>query len=177
MRRWSVVLLLLTVLFAHAVAPSAAQEASPVADCPATTTAENEAIARLWFTEGYNAANPGILNEIMAPNALYHAATFTDARGPAETEAIMQAVLVGFPGIQYTVDTAVSEGDLVVIGWSAKGTNSGEFHGQPPTGVSDTWVGVGVYLFECGKIAEAWAMIDQVGGFALAPATPATPSA
>ena len=175
MRRWTVLLPIFATLFAREALPSVAQDASPVSDCRVTTSAENEATAWLWFTEGYNKGNVDILNQIMAPDALYHAATFADARGPAETESIMQAVLVGFPGIQYTVDTAVSEGDIVVLGWSAVGTNSGEFHGQPPTGVSDTWVGVGVFRFECGLIAEAWAMIDQVGGFALPPAVPATP--
>jgi len=113
----------------------------------------------------------------MAPDALYHAAAFADARGPVETEAIMQAVLVGFPDIHYSIDTAVSEGDIVVLGWSAVGTNSGEFHGQAPTDVHDTWVGVNAFLFECGVIAEAWAIIDQVGGVALPPAVPATPTA
>jgi hypothetical protein len=176
MRRCPLVLLLLAALLSSAVIPSAAQDASPAAACLVTTTDENEATARLWFTEGYNEGNVDILNQIMAPNALYHAATFADARGPAETEAIMQAVLVGFPDIHYTIDTAVSEGDIVVLGWSAVGTNSGEFHGQAPTNVHDTWVGVNAFLFECGIIAEAWAIIDQVGGVALPPAVPATPA-
>lgn len=177
MRRWIVVFLLFVPLFAGVLAPVAAQDATPAPNCLVTTEDENEATARLWFTEGYNAGNVDILNQIMAPGALYHAATFTDSRGPAETEAIMRAVLVGFPDIHYTIDTAVSEGDIVVLGWSAEGTNSGEFHGHEPTNVHDTWVGVNAFLFECGVIAEAWAIIDQVGGVALPPAVPATPGA
>lgn len=175
MRRWIVVLLLFASWFTLAVAPLSAQDASPVPGCRVTTTSENEAIAELWFTEGYNAGNVDILNQIMAPDALYHAATFQDSYGPDETEAIMQAVLVGFPDIYYSINATVSEGDIVVLGWSATGTNTGEFHGHAPTGVSDTWVGVNVFLFECGIIHEAWAMIDQVNGVPIPPAAPATP--
>jgi predicted ester cyclase len=176
MRRWIFCLLIIATTFAMSVAPSTARAATPESDCRVTTAAENEATARLWFTEGYNAGNVDILNEIMAPDALYHAATFADSRGPAETEAIMQAVLVGFPDIQYSIDTAVTEGDIVVLGWSAVGSNTGEFHGHPPTNVRDTWVGVNVFRFECGRIAEAWAVIDQVNGIPIPPAAPATPT-
>ena len=46
-RRYSLVVLLLAVMFLSADIPSAAQDATPAANCLVTTTDENEATARL----------------------------------------------------------------------------------------------------------------------------------
>ena len=64
MRRWIFCLLFIGTVLALSDAPSAVRAATPVSDCRVTTEQENEATARLWFTEGYNAGNVDILDEM-----------------------------------------------------------------------------------------------------------------
>lgn len=169
-----VVAVLLALLAGPAAAPVVAQEAatpalaaSPVAtDCPAATEEENTVLARRWFEEILNGPNLDALDDLLAPDVAYAGVTFPDtAADHAAARRILDALLTGFPGIRYTVDATVAEGDLVAIRWTATGTHGGEFLGYAPTNRQATWTGINLFQLACGRIAAVWPQADSVGRF------------
>jgi hypothetical protein len=52
----------------------AASQLPPLPACPATTQVENTAVARAWHEDVINRRNPAMLQQILAPEVLLHAA-------------------------------------------------------------------------------------------------------
>jgi steroid delta-isomerase-like uncharacterized protein len=68
-----------------------------------------------------------------------------------------------FADPEYRVVDTVSEGEKVVIRFSAKATHAGRFMGIPATGrVLKLW-GVMIFRFDAGAIAEFWSLFDALG--------------
>jgi steroid delta-isomerase-like uncharacterized protein len=154
----------LATLFAVVPLPVAtAQNATPAAGCPTTTEDENEAVARRWNEEAVSEGKLDVIDEIAAPDIIHHAGTFPDGVGIDAVKGVLGALLTGFPDVKQTIEDVVTEDDLVVIRWTAAGTQSGEFQGVAPTGKQVTWTGINIYRFECGKIAEEWSELDGIG--------------
>jgi predicted ester cyclase len=173
--------LLALVLFGNAGggrAQDATPAASPAAGCPTTTEEENAAIARRWHEDVINTHDLAVLDEILAPDAAQDSATFADNPGPRE---VLGALFTGFPDVQQTVEAVITDGELVVVRYTATGTHEGEFQGYAPTGKKVTWTGVNIYRIACDRIAETWSEVDGLGriaqmtgaGAGAAPATPA----
>jgi steroid delta-isomerase-like uncharacterized protein len=166
MRRLIVLVLLVGgILFPFAARSGAlarAQEATPTA-CPATTEAENKAIALRWHEDAINGHDLSVIDEIVADDIVHHAGTFPDGVGPEAVKRVLGALLTGFPDVHHTVEDVIAEGDEVVIRWSAEGTHQGELQGYAPTGKHVTWTGINIFRIECGKIAEEWSELDGLG--------------
>jgi steroid delta-isomerase-like uncharacterized protein len=68
-----------------------------------------------------------------------------------------------FASPEYKVMDAVSEGEKVVVRFSAKATHSGRFMGVPATGRKLKLWGVMIFRFEAGSIAEFWSLVEAQG--------------
>ncbi|MFN8662888.1 MAG: ester cyclase [Thermomicrobiales bacterium] len=179
----SLLAVLIALVLCGQAGPGHAQDAtpgaSPVADCPATTEEQNAAIARRWHEDAVNGHDLAVLDEILAPDAPQDSATFADNPGPRQ---VLGALFTGFPDVQHTVDTVITDGDLVVVRYTASGTHGGEFQGYAPTGKTVTWTGINIYRIECGRIAETWSEVDGLGRIAqmtggeAGPSSAATPT-
>ena len=155
---------LLLPILAPVFSPSvAAVQATPAADCPVTTEAENEAIARRWHEEMINGEDLGVLDEIVASDIVHHAGTFPDGVGADAVKDVIGALLTGFPDAHHTVEQVLVDGNTVVVRWRGEGTQTGEFQGYPPTGKRVSWTGINIFRLECGQIAEAWSEVDGLG--------------
>jgi steroid delta-isomerase-like uncharacterized protein len=124
--------------------------------CPTTTAAQNATVARRWYDEALNQDRLDILDRLLAPDVVHHAAVFVDLVGPEAVKGSLAALLAGFPGIQYTVDAVYAEGDRVLVRWTGRGTQNGEFLGVPPSGRAVEWSGMNAFRFSCGEIVEGW---------------------
>jgi steroid delta-isomerase-like uncharacterized protein len=85
--------------------------------------------------------------------------------------------LAAFPDTEYTVEQQVDEGDYVVTRWTARGTQSGELMGIPPTGKTVEVTGIAIDRFSDGKIAESWGNWDTMGLLQQLGAVPQTQAA
>lgn len=159
-------------IVAHAQAATPA--ASPPADCPTTTEAQNAALARRWHEDVMNNHDLSVLDDILAPSTDFDPADFADASSPQQ---VLGALLVGFPDVHQTVDLIVAQDDLVAIRYTATGTHTGEFQGHAPTGKTITWTGMNFYEIACGRITDVWSEVDaQSRSEQLAAAAAATPT-
>ena len=122
----------------------------------------NKAVAHR-FPEAFDAGDPTILDEVLAPDFVDRAAGPGE---PVDREGQMQVVAAfgrAFPDGQATVEDLVAEGNTVVLRWSFTGTHRGDFFGIPPTGKRVTIRGVDWYHMAGGRITEIWDVIDEVG--------------
>jgi predicted ester cyclase len=179
MRHRLVLFVLISLCMTLGLIPSttAGQEATPAA-CPATTEEENVAIAEAWHEEVINQRNPAVLEEILDPHAVHHAAGGYPAEmNPAGVTAMMDDFLAAFPDLHYTFDLWIVQDDYVVERYTATGTQEGALGELPPSGRTATWTGINIFRIECGKIVEIWSEVDALSRLEqLTGDLPATPA-
>ncbi len=145
-----------------------AGQASPsssasAATCPATTEAQNIAIARVWHEEAINRRNPTALHEILGSEVVHHAAGgYPDTRTADEVVVMMSDFPEAFSDLRYDFDLLFAQDDLVVERYTASGTQDGPLQDLPATGRKATWTGINIFRIECGRIVEIWSEVDAL---------------
>jgi len=125
----------------------------------ATEQEKNKAIARSFFEE---VLGQGRLDKY----ADSHAADFV-AHGQdhdatlAEDMAAAKEERKALPDMRVKVNQMVAEGDVVVVYWTASGTNTQEGMGFPATGKKITVPGMTIFRFKNRKISEEWSVFDM----------------
>jgi steroid delta-isomerase-like uncharacterized protein len=130
------------------------------------STEQNKATVLRWFKDGFEKGNLALANEIFAADHISHdpgAPPGGWPRGPEGGKAIVATYRGAFPDIQFTIEEQIAEGDKVVTRWTARGTNTGELMGMPPTGKKATVTGIDISRMANGKIAETWGNFDTLG--------------
>ena len=142
-----------------------AQDATPGADCVATTPEENKAMVEAWFAALSSGTGEGI-GELAAEDIVYHDPAPEEDTQSGGAEEWADTRQTDFPDLNVTVEQMVAEGDWVASMQRYTGTQEGDSEdeqGLPITGVSAEWVSMAQFRFECGKIAEIWAVADDLG--------------
>lgn len=123
---------------------------------------QNKLIARRLPME-LAKGNIGILDQVVAPNAVDHAVPPGMPETVESTKKFYTTFRTAFPDIAYTLEDEIAEGDLVVQRVTSSATMKGAFMGMPPTGKRATWTEIHTVRFKDGKVVEHWANIDQAG--------------
>ena len=118
-------------------------------------TESNAALARRWFEEVWNQKRDQTVHELLDAQGVGHLEGM-DARGPAEFLAARAALLDAFPDLRVSVDATVSEGNDVVVRWSAAGTHRGDGLGIAASHRAASFGGITWLRFSNGKIVEGW---------------------
>ena len=129
------------------------------ADCKTAEEAINEAVARRIYEDGLSR---GVFTVPYTTDFVGHGSrgrTFTHAAGMAEARGWRQA----FPDLVAEVDDIVAEDDMVVVRWTARGTNTGAGNGLSATGKKVETSGMAMFRFEDGQVAEEWVSADTLG--------------
>lgn len=66
-----------------------------------------------------------------------------------------------FPDIHFAIQSAIADGDYVVITWIMTGTNLGNIAGFPPTNKSIKTNGTTIYHFQSGKVCGHSQVFDR----------------
>lgn len=173
----TVVAVFLLLLGGLSGAASAAQDATPAGDCPATSAEENTAIVERWFA-AWDAGDVDAFDELLADDHSHGWAQGPDTASAADFKERFEGFSSAFSGFETTLDGVMAEGNIVAVRWTTTGTNDGSLFGMEPTSKTVSWTGVNVYRFECGAIVESWSENDF---FSLmqqleVPGIPATPT-
>jgi steroid delta-isomerase-like uncharacterized protein len=142
-----------------------AQEATPAADCPATTPEENKALVERWFAALSGGASEDVAN-LAAADIVYHDPSPREESQTGGTEEWASDRGQDYPDLEVTVEQMIAEGDMVASYQRYAGTQQGDVEderGVPATGLATEWVSMGLFRIECGKIAEVWAVADDLG--------------
>jgi predicted ester cyclase len=115
------------------------------------------------------------LYELVAPTMVLHYDSPAGSAGPAETQPGLEALKhfvshlrPTFPDSHFPVEFQVAEGDLVVTGGTARGTDQGKywdsmFEEISPTAKQLSWTETAIDRIVEGKIRENWITEDAVG--------------
>jgi steroid delta-isomerase-like uncharacterized protein len=142
-----------------------AQEATPAADCPVTTPEENKALVERWFAALSGGASEDVAN-LAAADIVYHDPSPREESQTGGTEEWASDRGQDYPDLEVTVEQVIAEGDMVASYQRYTGTQQGDVEderGVPATGLATEWVSMGLFRIECGKIAEVWAVADDLG--------------
>lgn len=126
------------------------------------STEQNTMLARHLFEEVWNSKNLAALDEMVAPNFVFHNSVQT-LYGPEGFKQFAATYHRAFPEAHFTIDDAIAEGDTVALRWTAHGTHNGELLGILPTGKEVTVSGITITLISDGKSVESWGEFDALG--------------
>jgi steroid delta-isomerase-like uncharacterized protein len=90
-------------------------------------------------------------------------------RGKQGFREFVETYLTAFPDGAIVVDEQIAEGEQVASRWTARGTNTGELMGMPPTGKQVVVQGITITRIVNGTSVEAWiswdtlSMVQQLG--------------
>lgn len=119
-------------------------------------SSDNCSVVLRWFEEVWNQRRPETIAELMTPDSI----CYTD-QGPLVgcqgfREIQYDPLLNAFPDLRVEVDGMVSDGDEVVVRWSATGTHTGNGLPIPPTMKPATFSGISWIRVRDGKLHEGW---------------------
>ena len=125
---------------------------------------ENKAIVQRFdelFVECWRTGNVDILDEVLAPDFVYHS-----PGAPPDLGGFKQSLLMlsaGLHDMSYTVEDMFAEGDKVADRMTWQATHQGELMGFPPTGNRVTGTEMHISRIAEGKIVERWGLGDNLG--------------
>ena len=132
---------------------------------------DNKAIVQRWFTEFWgNPWNPGVIDELAAPDIRFEYSMHKPRRGRDEVRAFATEFRAAFPDLYFwgTADL-IAEGDYVIGQWEGGGTHTGEAFSDLPVGALPAgsgktmrFTGISVLRVENGMITEELGLDDGV---------------
>ena len=126
------------------------------------STEDNKATNRRLFQEVLNTGNLALVEEIVSPDNVFHTPT-GPIHGLEGYKQFINLYLSAFPGLQFTIEDEIAEGDKVVTRYTARGTHRGDLQGIAPTGKQATVTGIVIGRFAHGKLVEGWLDFDALG--------------
>ena len=133
----------------------------------------NKAVARSFFEQVLDQGHVEKYAESHAMGFIAHGrtkdATLEEDMGYAREER--KAV----PDLRFKINEIMAERDLVLVYWTASGTNTHEGMGFPASGKSFTEPGMTLFRFKAGKISEewgVWSMLSIMQQLGVLPPTP-----
>ena len=124
---------------------------------------ENKAVIRRLVEEVYNGNNLDLLDELVAQDMVNHSAAPEHQHGIEGFRRVNRWVRDAFSDAHYRIDDMIAEGDMVACRVRVSGTMQGELFGVAPTGKSFTAEHVHWHRVVGGKLAERWAVRDDLG--------------
>jgi steroid delta-isomerase-like uncharacterized protein len=146
---------------------AAARQASPTADCPATTPEENQQLVRRYYDEAYNARIPATAVTLLSDDFVRHnvaAPQLDQEPGTADDIARVESWLAAFSDLEVTIEELFASEDTVVSYVIWRGTQDGPLAqwDAPVTGRPMERESLVVWRVACGRLAENWIVQDNL---------------
>jgi predicted ester cyclase len=132
---------------------------------------ENKAVVGRWFTEFWgDTFNPGVIDELAAPNIRFEYSMHAPCRGRGEVREFATKFRASFPDLSFSgTAELLGEGDYVIGQWEGGGTHTGPGFDDIPvgslpanTGRKLHFTGITVLKVENGLITEELGLDDGV---------------
>lgn len=123
----------------------------------------NKELMRRLCEAGINNGDEDLMRELCHEDSIARAwAPSGSPRGfDAEWEAV-QRLRAAIPGIHFTVEDVVAEGDKVVVRVIGRGTHTTDFMGIPATGKEFEFPLYDLARFDDGKLVEHWELFGML---------------
>lgn len=122
-------------------------------------------LLRRWFQEVWNEGRTDVMDDLLAADAPVYGVGggHVVAHGPAGFLPSYEQLKGAFPDIHFTVEQAISEGDIIALRWTAQATHTGDHLGVPATGKRVSVTGMVFARVRDGKMIEGWNNWDMMG--------------
>ena len=130
---------------------------------------DNAAAARRYMKEIWSKGNLDAVDELVDADVVVKDTMGTNIRGRDELKALMKRMQRSFSDNTFELEDVLVSGDRVVVLFTWRGTQRGDFFGIRGTGRALTNPGVDVLRFVDGRVIEdlgymdSYAMFQQVG--------------
>jgi predicted ester cyclase len=129
-----------------------------------STPEQNKAQFRRTYEEVLNQGDLSIVDELIAPDFLNHAAPPGTNRGPSSLRWLATMLRTAFPDLHFTIEELVAEGDIVAGRLTMSGTHEGPLPGMPPpSGRAVRQAHMHFVRYRDGKAVEHWGVRDDLG--------------
>jgi predicted ester cyclase len=128
---------------------------------PPSAVVTAETVIRRLYDEVWNQHRDDIVDELFDPEFRTPAAP--GMTGGAAKLAVIRGYRDAFPDVHITVDDLIVTPDRGAARWTLTGTDSGGFHGRPPTGRTITGWGSEYFRFRGGRVLTNWIGADWLG--------------
>ena len=129
------------------------------ASFPATIKSKNIDVINIVFSEVWSKGNVDLISNLYAENFVGHFPEGT-VHGREGMRAGVIAHRTSFPDWTEEVEDTIADRDRVVVRFTSRGTNLGDFLGNPPTGSRVEVSEVAIYRLSKGRIDEQWVYPD-----------------
>ena len=123
---------------------------------------ENKAVVRRLIEEVYNEGILEVVDELVAPDVFNHPAVPEHQHGIAGFKHVIKWVRTFSSDVHYDIDDIIAEEDKVAVRMTHSGTHTGSVMGIPPTGKRFSIDYVHWFRLTDGKVAELWAVRDDL---------------
>ena len=126
----------------------------------------NQQLFQRYFDEVANAGNLDLADEFFASDYLHHDPANPDPRpmvGPQAVRDHLTSLKGAFPDLVFEIEDMASDGDQIIVRWTARGTNTGDYFGMPATGKPIEITGMNTWRTRDGKAIEGWVNRDDIG--------------
>jgi len=130
----------------------------------------NKEIARRFYEECWNQGKVERLDQYVSKDCRYHDPVFP-ALVPG-LDSLKNHITMSrgaFPDLRFTLDDMIAERDEVVVHWTARGTQQGQFLGIAPTRKTASVTGTSIYRIKNQRMVEQFAdwnlltLLEQLG--------------
>jgi steroid delta-isomerase-like uncharacterized protein len=121
---------------------------------------QNKAVAKRAFDEILSRGRFQLAEELYAKDFINHG--IHSNANLQEDQAALRGWHQAFPDLAITAEKLIAEGDLVVVYWIARGTNTGTGNNLPATGNKVELAGITIWRILDGKVKEEWSAFDQL---------------
>ena len=127
------------------------------------TTTQIKSPIRLVFDEAFTQGNLAIVDKLLSSDHLAHNTLGGAPNAPGGLKWLVATFRTAFPDLQCTLDDEIKQGDKLAAHWTMRGTHTGLFMGNPPTGRPVEAQGIIFARTENGRIVEDWTLVDEMG--------------
>ena len=124
--------------------------------------AENGGLVRVVFSDIWSSGNVELIPNLFSENFVGHFPGGDTVHGREGLAAEVMAHRKAFPDWTEEVEDEIIDHDRVAVRFRSRGTNTGDFLGNPPTGSRVEISEVAIFRLEDGKIAEQWVYPDML---------------
>jgi steroid delta-isomerase-like uncharacterized protein len=122
------------------------------------TAQKNKELVRKIYDQCLNKRNFDLLKDLISEQYTGISGT----KGAAGFQEPMQALIKGFPDMQWIITSLVAEDDKVFVSWRVEGTHEHTFTNIPATGKKISSGGMGILTLKDGKVIHTQVLTDRV---------------
>lgn len=118
---------------------------------------------RQILDQAFNNGDLTIVDDLVSVDLTTHLSSWGPPASRLGLKQMIASLRSAFPDLHCTIEDEIGEGQKFAAHWTLRGTHTGAYLGNRPTGRKVAVQGFIFVRTEAGRIVENWVLIDQMG--------------